>query len=80
MEIECTISTPQFEGNKVCYYHKQTGYFDTETLLFEPYKGIFGNWVSGDHSVQFSSISQYNKACKCKKIKRSIIEIIKQWL
>ena len=56
MKIYCKISTPQFANNKVHHYHKQWGYFDTQTLMFEP---PLGYSPRGDHCVQFNSLKDF---------------------
>jgi hypothetical protein len=61
MKIECTIKTPQHKDGKVHHYHTQSGYFDTETLEFNPHLGILGQWMGRDHSVQFHSIQEFNE-------------------
>jgi hypothetical protein len=58
--IKCEIKTPQFKDGKIYRYHRQSGIFNTDTLLFSPNLGMFGQWCNGDHPVQFGNIKQFN--------------------
>ena len=60
--IECTIKTPQFCDGKVHHFHIQSGYFDTESLMFIPHRNMFGMYCGGDHEVHFRSVKQFEKA------------------
>jgi hypothetical protein len=60
MKTPCTISTPQFVDGRVHHYHRQSGTFDTATLLFTPYRA---NGVGGDHAVQFSTLAEWITSC-----------------
>lgn len=51
--IPCIIQTPQHRKNKIWYYKKQTGGFNTTTKKFTPYS------LAGGHTVQFRSIKQF---------------------
>jgi len=62
MKISCVIRTPQFKERKIHHYHTQRGLFDTDTLLFEPYRNMFGQWSGGDHSVKFNSMDDWEKS------------------
>lgn len=56
--INCEIETPQFHGSQYRYHlHKQRGTYNKKTMKFEPFE-----WKNGDHSVQFHSQDDFQKA------------------
>lgn len=63
MSIECTIRTPQFEGNQYKYWLKeQSGIFDTVTLLFTPHDSFKNDQGKiGRHMVSFHNRDQFDK-------------------
>lgn len=64
MLINCIIETPQFMGSQDKFWmKKQSGIFDTVTLRFQPNDDPMNNSGSvGKHSVQFSSIADFESA------------------
>lgn len=52
MNIECTISTPQFKNGTVDYHKEQKGMFDIKTFLFTTIE-------HDGHNVQFYSEQQF---------------------
>lgn len=54
LNIDCTISTPQFKNQKVHKMCVQDGTFYRDTLIFHPY-----NCISG-HDVHFQSFEDFH--------------------
>jgi len=56
VNIDCTISTPQFKDGKVHSMCIQKGTFYRDTLIFHPYNSITG------HDVYFHSYEDFVKS------------------
>jgi hypothetical protein len=66
MIIKCKIQVPEFKEGIVYEYYKQSGTFNTETLLFTPNE-FFGIRFFG-YPVYFQSMEEFEK-CRIDKPK-----------